>query len=282
MRPEEQMMELLMQLAQDERVRAAFLNGSRSHAEGPRDIFQDYDIVYVVGDTQPFVRDHSWLAPFGDIIVCQEPDLSALYDDGDVDRRYGFLVIFADGVRVDFSFQTVAYTLETCLVESGVILWDKDGILPPLPKENPAHLVRRPTAAEFRSCCNEFWWVSTYVAKGLWRGQLLFAIAHLEKGVRPMLLKLLEWQAGLRGDWAVTAGKCDKYLPQYLTAQEMDALARTYPALNAQDIWQALEAAAELFGEEARAFAARMGYPCEEDEAARTRAYLQRVKENRL
>ena len=49
MRSEEEMMHLILQVAKDdERVRAVYLNGSRTNPNAPKDRFQDYDVVYVV------------------------------------------------------------------------------------------------------------------------------------------------------------------------------------------------------------------------------------------
>ena len=57
MRSEEEMMHLILQVAKDdERVRAVYLNGSRTNHNAPKDRFQDYDVVYVVTDTKPFMK----------------------------------------------------------------------------------------------------------------------------------------------------------------------------------------------------------------------------------
>ena len=45
MRSEEEMMHLILQVAKDdERVRAVYLNGSRTNPNAPKDRFQDYDV----------------------------------------------------------------------------------------------------------------------------------------------------------------------------------------------------------------------------------------------
>ena len=41
------------------------MNGSRTNENVPKDIFQDYDVVYVVTDTLPFVEDKKWIDSFG-------------------------------------------------------------------------------------------------------------------------------------------------------------------------------------------------------------------------
>ena len=56
MRSEIEMYELLLNEARsDDRVRAVFMNGSRTNPNVPKDMFQDYDVVYVVTETEPSV-----------------------------------------------------------------------------------------------------------------------------------------------------------------------------------------------------------------------------------
>lgn len=83
MRTEKQMMELILNKAiADDRIRAVYMNGSCTDPKVKKDIFQDYDIVYVVEEVLPFIKDKEWLKEFGEIIVMQEPDNSALFDEG--------------------------------------------------------------------------------------------------------------------------------------------------------------------------------------------------------
>lgn len=53
MRSEQEMFDLILNTArEDKRIRAVYMNGSRTNPSAPRDIFQDYDIVYVVRETR--------------------------------------------------------------------------------------------------------------------------------------------------------------------------------------------------------------------------------------
>lgn len=58
MRTESKMYDLILEIAKnDDRIKAVYMNGSRANDNVPKDIFQDYDIVYVVEDTQSFIED---------------------------------------------------------------------------------------------------------------------------------------------------------------------------------------------------------------------------------
>ncbi|MGF7060634.1 hypothetical protein HNR33_004326 [Brassicibacter mesophilus] len=60
MRTEQEMFDLIINVAkQDERIRAVYMNGSRTNPNVHKDIFQDYDIVYVVSEIKPFYEDES-------------------------------------------------------------------------------------------------------------------------------------------------------------------------------------------------------------------------------
>jgi len=43
------------------------------------------------------------------------------------------------------------------------------------------YYIQKPTAEEYRDCCNEFWLLSTYTAKGLCREELMYAKSFMER-----------------------------------------------------------------------------------------------------
>ena len=62
MRAEQEVMELILSVAKaDERIRAVLLVGSRANPAVPKDIYQDYDIIYFVEDIMPFYNNPVWL-----------------------------------------------------------------------------------------------------------------------------------------------------------------------------------------------------------------------------
>lgn len=75
MRTEEEMFDLILNVAaEDERIRAVYMNGSRINPNVPKDIFQDYDIVYVVTETESFCKDEAWIDCFGKRLYMQSPE----------------------------------------------------------------------------------------------------------------------------------------------------------------------------------------------------------------
>ncbi|MEW9701086.1 aminoglycoside 6-adenylyltransferase [Paenibacillus sp. SI8] len=280
MRNEHEMLDLILSFAkEEERVRAVIMNGSRVDPNAHRDIFQDYDIVFIVSDVDSFVRDRSWINKFGELIIMQTPDAKKIQSPGRMDK-YAFLMLFTDGNRIDLTLYPEAKIDEFKAESLSALLLDKDGKLKPFPApSNQDHRMIPPTETEFADCCNEFWWVSTYIAKGLWRRELPYAKFMQDHPVRKMLILMLEWHIGIRSDFAVIPGKAGKYLEKYLEPEQWAAFVRTFPDAEYGHMWQSLFAMGDLFRETAREVANAFGYeyPIEDDQ--RVTAYLQHVSE---
>jgi len=282
MRTEQEMYDLLLGVAEnDPRIRAVYMNGSRANPGAPKDILQDYDIVYVVAETGSFIADKAWLNIFGETIVRQEPDnMGSGNDKTGWDEKYTYLMQFADGNRIDLTVQTKERTARVYLRDSLTVpLLDKDGCLPPLPAPTDSdYRVKRPTAKQFADCCNEFWWVSPYVAKGLWRREILYALDHLNGYVRSELLRMLAWQAGILTDFSVSVGKSYKYLGYYLPETTWEKLLATYPRAEEEQIWEALLIIGDLFRTTAEFVAGALGYGYDREEDRKTTEYLLRLR----
>ena len=107
MRNEQEMYNLIMSIARsDERVRAVILNGSRANPNAQPDIFQDFDIVYIVTDIASFRHDLDWHKQFGESMIMQRPDEMQEPPLGD-DSHYTYLMQFADGNRIDLTLYPI-------------------------------------------------------------------------------------------------------------------------------------------------------------------------------
>lgn len=275
MRSEKEMLELIVRVAEkDERVRAVAMNGSRTNPNVPKDSFRDYDVVYLVSDFQSFLNDPDWINVFGKRIIMQTPEDMTMFP-AELGGRFTYLMLFEDGNRIDLMLIPVEekemYCSEDRLTE---ILLDKDGNMPKLPKpSDEEYWVKKPSAEFFADCCNEFWWVSTYVAKGLWRREILYAYDHLTI-VRGMLLTMLEWKVGIETDFSLSVGKNRKYLKRYVEADIWKRLMKTYPSGEEEQIWISLHAAIELFEQVAVEVASHFGYQYPIEDANKVKRYL--------
>jgi len=282
MRTEREMMDLILRVAQDDpRIRAVYMNGSRTNPNVPKDIFQDYDIVYVVTETGSFRQKLDWIDIFGKRLCLQLPEEMnrMLGHEEDCDNCYGYLMLFADGNRIDLHLQTVPYAQKAILRDKLCrVLLDKDGVLPPVPASTDEdYWVQRPTQELFTCCCNEFWWLQNNVAKGLWREEIPYAMDMLNFWIRPQLTKMLSWQVGVQTGFSCSVGKSGKYLPRYLSQNIWEQYRNTYPAGQIPAIWDAVFCMCNLFDEAARKVAAQCGLHYNEEEARGSRFFLNTV-----
>ena len=136
MRTESEMLELIINTAKsDDRIRAVLLNGSRANPNTPRDLFQDFDIVYLVTEAASFHHDFNWIKRFGEIMILQLPD-----DMGDPPRSpnegFAYLMQFMDGNRIDLSIWPKDQLNERIKDSLTLVLLDKDHLIPPLTPPN--------------------------------------------------------------------------------------------------------------------------------------------------
>src|SRR5262245_40029821 len=101
MRSEQEMLELILNTAKnDERIRAVIMNGLRVNPNAPRDIFQDFDIVYLVTNVASFIADPTWINRFGELMILQMPE--AMEDPPPQNNgSFVYLMKFTDGNRID-------------------------------------------------------------------------------------------------------------------------------------------------------------------------------------
>ena len=264
----------------DERVRAVYMNGSRTNSNVPRDIFQDYDIVYVVTETKPFYENKNWIDIFGERLYMQCPDEldKSVGMDVDFDKSYGWLIQLADGNRIDLHVEPAA----DCHVTDDKlcrILLDKDGILPDIPEPTDEdYRVKKPAAEEFCAACNEFWWCLNNVAKGLWREEVPYVLDMINYCVRPQVVKILSWKIGFDTDFTVSVGKSAKYMYKWLEPAVWQRFLDTYSGADISEIWKSVFAMCGLMDEFAPEIAEKLQTEYDLTMAKNSRMWLEKVQ----
>jgi aminoglycoside 6-adenylyltransferase len=269
MRTENEMYNLILDIAHnDVRIKAVYMNGSRTNENVPKDIFQDYDIVYVVEDTLSFIDDKNWIQIFGEILYMQYPDENPYYPS-DKKNSYGYLMQFADGIRIDLTVQSVNYARNHIQDDKLCrILLDKENILPKIETATDCkYWVKKPTKEQYLATCNEFWWCTNNIAKGLWREELTYVQDITNYVVRPQLIRMLDWKVGILTGWAVSTGKSSKYLYRWLSEEEWQIFLSTYFDGNVENAWNSVIGMCELFENVAKFVGEKLGWEYNEKEA---------------
>jgi len=247
----------------DPRVRAVVLTSSR--ANGRADGLSDYDVVLAVRDAAGFCADPEWVGRYG-------APAARWRDEGELlGLGTSFLgVVYADGVKIDYTIWPEELLERAASVEAlpdaldvGYrVLLDKDGQASGwAAPAYRAHIPARPTEDEYRAVVEEFWWASTYAAKALWRGEVVFAKFVVDHDMKlGPLRRVLEWKIELDGDWSVRPGAYGRGLERLLPSDLRDELAATYVGSGVEENWRALDATIVLFRRVATEVADRLGY----------------------
>lgn len=270
MRAETEMLDLILQTAKTLQVAAVAMSGSRTNPKTPKDEFQDYDVVYVVDDLDNLTSALSWLDQFGKRLIEQHVQL---------DHRRLYLMLFEDGNRIDLTLCPKEHIQEWVDSEAEfIVLEDKKGLFEYYSPSPQRFWMSPASETDFKNSCNEFWWVSSYVVKGICRKQVIYATDHLYGICQQELLKVLSWQvASDRGK--VDIGKNYKYLFNYLPAEKEKDFSNLLDFSSLDKITQSLFATMELFHQEAQSLAQKMGFDYDKEVAEKMIEYAkERVK----
>ena len=275
------MLDVILNTArEDDRILAAMMSGSRADPDAPKDMYMDYDIVYLVKDVKPFRNNTEWLEEkFGRIAVMQTPETSSLFPH-DNDRKFVFLTIFEDYNRIDLTISDNAEKIiaDVSGGEPAIVLLDKGNYLSAVKPKNGCWNVSPPDEKRFRDCCNEFWWCLNNAAKGIARDELPYAMEMFGHFVRDMLNLMTGWYIGMTTDFSVSAGKMGKYFKRHLPEEYYQMYAATYSDSNYENLWNSIFTACELFRKLAEEVSRKFGYSYNRTEDENMMNYMKWVK----
>ncbi|WP_261045172.1 aminoglycoside 6-adenylyltransferase [Streptococcus mitis] len=245
------MLNLILKTAKKLQVEAVALSGSRTDTKAPKDEFQDYDVVYVVDDLDNLTSDLAWLDQFGARIIEQHNILG---------KRRLYLMLFEDGNRIDLTLCPKVHIKEWVESEADfTVLEDPKGLFESYSPSPQRYWTSPASQIDFEKVCNEFWWVSAYVVKGIHRKQVIYAIDHLYGICQQELLKVLAWQVA-SDNGTVDIGKNYKYLFQYLPTEKGKEFSNLLDFSSVEKITQSLFSTMNLFHREAQILAQKMGF----------------------
>jgi aminoglycoside 6-adenylyltransferase len=282
---EKEMIERLIRWAEDQPlVRAMLLTSSRAIPDAPGDVFSDYDVILALRDVQPFYQDRTWLEAFGPVLVLYRDPLEP--DDGYL--KSGYVTQYETGLKIDFSLWPVELLQRVVAgpqlppeFDAGyLVLLDKDRLTEGLkPPTYQGYIPAPPNETEYQTAVEVFLLEATYVAKLLWRDDLMAAkylLDHLMK--HEHLLPMLEWHGEIEHEWSVKPGPYGRGLKKWLRPDLWAELESTYTGAGLEANWEALFRTLALFRKAAIEVGDHLGYTYPHDLERCTIAYLQKVK----
>ncbi len=280
MRSSEEMFDLFYHMAgSDERIRVMTLEGSRVNPSVKPDIWQDYDITFLVRDIESFKQSDDWLSGFGELVLMQKPEAMDLFPPSIPEGWFSYLLLFEDGIKIDLTLvpweDMENYFQEDPLIR---ILLDKDGICPEIkPASDEPFWVQKPSREFLADCTNEFSFSCTYAVRGLFRKELLSVSWMMEQVIRPELLRMLGYFCGAGKGYPLNTGKHDRWLPDLLPEDMRKKLCATYRLDSLEACEHALHAAIELFEQALAETCGALGYE-RPDDLDRAKRYITTLK----
>src|SRR5262245_31384538 len=278
----------LIQWAEDQvSVRAMLLTSTRAVPNAAVDILSDYDVILVVMDIHPFSEDRSWIQDFGQVLVAYwdpihpDPDYSI--------EQIGNVIQYEDGLKIDFIVwpvelmrRIVGEAVLPAELDAGYsILLDKDGLAEGMSAPTyAAYIPTPPTEATYQRVIEEFFSDAPYVAKCLWRDELMPAKWCLDYDMKHVYLRvMLEWRMELDHGWSAAVGALGKGLKKRLRPEIWSQLEGTFAGAAIADNWDSLFRTIALFRRVAIEVGEQLGYVYPQDLDRRVTAYVQKIME---
>ena len=265
-------------------IRAMILTSTRATPDGRADPVSDYDVILAARDAPALAATETWTSGYGQPLV-RWGDEHELYGI----RTYFRGVVYEDGVRVDYTLWpesllrrvSEAADLPSDLDVGYRVLLDKDGATAAWrPPTYRAHIPPKPTRDEYDALVHEFWWDAICTAKGLWRGEIVFAKFSLDYDAKLVALRrFLEWRIELDHDWSVKPGAYGRGLERMLPVDLWSQLAATYVGVDSDDNWDALYRTTALFRRVATDVGNALGYAYPLELDAAVTAHLKNLRE---
>jgi aminoglycoside 6-adenylyltransferase len=267
-------------------IRAMLLTSTRANPHAKLDIFSDYDVVLVVQDIHPFFTDRAWLQEFGEVLVAYWDPIHPAPDYGI--EQTGNVIQYADGLKIDFTLWPVELlqqivqspALPDDLDDGYTVLLDKDHLTEGMKAPTyTAYIPTRPSDETYQKVIEDFFSDVPYVAKCLWRDELMPAKWCLDYDMKHLFLRqMLEWRMEIDHAWAVPTGVLGKGLKKRLPPEIWAHLERTYVGAGIAENWGALFETVALFRHVAIAVADHLGYTYPHDMDRRVPAYAQQMQ----
>ena len=266
-----------------EEVRAMILTSTRAGSRAPSDIFSDYDVILAVKDVRAFEQD-AWLEAFGHVLVVYRDPVRL--DHGL--PCFARITQYEDGLKIDFTVCPVEWLprvaadpqLPPDLDVGYQVLLDKDRLAGGLKTPSfTAYIPSPPDEAEYHRVIEEFFHEATYVAKHIWREDLMPAKYNLDQMMKQDNLRvMLEWRIEIDHAWSLKPGAYGKGLKKRLSPELWAELESTYVGAGRDENWTALFKTIDLFRKVAIEVGDRLGYAYPHSLDHRVVVYLQKVK----
>lgn len=247
---QEQMMLKFQNFFNDnEDIRVFAMNGSRTNPNVTDDKFKDYDVVFFTDDVDKYVNDHSFMTQFGELLLVTEPGHDELYlpEQLDVEGRHNFLVLYQNGLRIDWQFrplkQLKGYLSEDTLTR---IVGDKDSrVTTSLHPNDRQYWLGRPSEKMFNSSVKEFWWEFVNTLKAAIRQENFLAQFYLNL-TREELIRMLTWGVATSHGFDRSYGKENQQTLKLLAPKIQRHVLDTFDTSSINAIYTALKTMAQL------------------------------------
>lgn len=268
---EQSIIQKLIQFGEShEAIRAMVLSSSLCNPNAPADILSDFDVELFFEDPAPFAETDEWIDTLGlgSIMALWHFPNPWDHEKGD-GRSWMRMVYLQDGTKLDITLTYLddlrkhsnADKLQDAYDIGYRVLLDKDGVTTSMKLPTyKAYILNPPSEAQYISRIESFWMDSTYVAKFLWRDDIIAVKYMLQEMADHMVRQMLEWSIAMESNWNWKPGKLGRGLTKALSPDACKELLDSFAGGDINDLWESLFKTTALYRKTAIKVGERLGY----------------------
>lgn len=265
-------------------IRAMLLTSTRTKPDVTVDEFSDYDVILVVTDHRQYLENDDWLEDFGRVLTVYRDPVHTEFGM----EKFIRVTHYEDGTKIDYTVCPVDLLkriaeepeLPAYLDVGYTVLVDKDKLTEQLKSPTyKAHIPVIPTEKEYQTLVEEFFSDTLYVAKHIYRDDLMplkYCLDCMAK--QNHLRRMLEWRVELDHNWSLAPGVYGKNLKKYVAPAIWSELESTYVGAGKDENWKALFTTINIFREVAIEIADHLSYAYPYSIDQRVMKYLEKIK----
>lgn len=268
-------------------IRAIVLSSSRTNPTVQHlvDRLSDYDLDIIINtNARAWYEDRSWLEDMGKVMVgfVEPPDQEYGIE------IFGCVILYEDGTKIDYTImpidifrQVVAQpTLRGGWDDGHRVLLDKDGMARGMKEPTHQEFIPKPPAREaYQELIERFFTESTYVAKYLWRDELILVKHSLDQEMKgKYLCQMLSWRMEIDTNWSIRLGLMGRGIKQRLPSDLWEEFEATYVGAGLDENWTALHRTIALFRKVAIEVGGHLGFSYPHVLDRRVMRYLEWIK----
>lgn len=257
----DEILTILIQFGQSqEKIRSVVQTGKRALPDYSKDSSLDYEMIYGVLDLMPFRNPKFLKEIFGEPLIFKKTDGLKMIQKATKDSLvYEMILDTLEKITLSFILEEKMQDYINGDSKAKILVDKEGGLRGNEYVSDISYRQSKPTQQEFLDTCQRFFMSALKMAKGLYRGKVIYSISVFGE-MRKALDEMTAFYIGAEYDFRVSLGENYEFLENYLDPEMYEFYLQTFPQPDRDSLWKALFNSCMLFRKEGLEISRKIDY----------------------